>query len=150
LSYGNQREHRILDRQLIRDLLGMLANAETIPSPGGAARDSYLEMLLRQCESDLECDWLRYLAERGLRLPDQAQVYIEDCQTRPDFLYNSGGVYAAVYVDGSYHDFPQRQTRDTHQADCMEDYGYRVVRFGYRDDWDAILARNKHIFGGEA
>ncbi len=150
LSYGNQREHRILDRQLIRDLLGMLANAETIPSPGSAARDSYLEMLLRQCESDLERDWLRYLAERGLRLPDQAQVYIEDCQTRPDFLYNSGGVYAAVYVDGSYHDFPQRQTRDTHQADCMEDYGYRVIRFGYRDDWEAILIQNKHIFGGEA
>lgn len=149
LSYGNQREHPLLDRQPIRDLLGMLTAAEVHTSPGGANRDTHLQKLLSLCESDLEREWLHTLYEQGLRLPDEAQVYMEDCRTRPDFIYHSGGVYAAVYIDGSHHDYPARQQRDRQQADCMEDYGYRVVRFGYRDDWDAILQQNRHIFGSQ-
>jgi very-short-patch-repair endonuclease len=149
LSYSNQREHPILDRQRIRDLLETLASANVISSPSGETREDFLETLLRQCDSELERDWLMVLHGNGLRLPDQAQVYMEDCGTRPDFVYNSGGVYAAIYIDGSHHDFPHRQQRDTQQTECMADYGYRVVRFGYRDDWDVILQRNRHIFGGE-
>jgi len=148
LSYGNQREHPILDRQAIRKVLSRLANAEVSISPVVQSRDSHLQMLFSLCESDLEREWLRNLHERGLRLPDAAQVYLEDCQTRPDFLYNSGGVYAAIYIDGSHHDYPQRQERDRQQGGCMEDYGYRVIRFGYRDDWTTIIEQNKHIFGG--
>ncbi|MCL4250293.1 MAG: DEAD/DEAH box helicase [Anaerolineae bacterium] len=147
LSYANQREHPILDRQSIRDLLIDLANAEVISSPSSAPRETHLDMLSRLCDSDLEREWLVYLNEHGLRLPDQPQVYIQDCETRPDFLYTSGGVYAAVYIDGSYHDYPHRQARDAQQTECMADYGYRVIRFGYRDDWDTILSQNGHIFG---
>jgi hypothetical protein len=33
-------------------------------------------------------------------------------------------------------------------VDCMEDTGYVVIRFGYRDDWGATLARYPHVFGG--
>jgi len=150
LSYGNQREHPILDRQVIRDTLGRLAAAQVHLSPGANTRDAHLDTLLNQCESDLEREWLLNLHEQGLRLPDTAQVYIENCQTRPDFIYNSGGVYAAVYVDGSHHDYPHRHERDSRQMECMEDYGYRVIRFSYRDDWSVILGQNKHIFGGGA
>jgi ATP-dependent helicase YprA (DUF1998 family) len=150
LSYGNQREHPILDRQSIREVLGMFAGAEVRISPSGSTRDSHLETLLNLCESDLEREWVLSLHEHGLRLPDSSQVYMEDCQTRPDFIYNTGGVYAAIYVDGSHHDYPHRQGRDQQQTECMEDYGYRVIRFGYRDDWDDILKKNKHIFGGGA
>lgn len=147
MSYGNQREHPILDRQTIRDVLGMLATAQVDSSPGGESRDSHLHMLLSLCESDLEREWLQTLHAGDLRLPDAAQVYIEDCGTRPDFIYNGGGVYAAIYIDGAQHDYPQRQERDRQQADCMEDYGYRVIRFGYRDDWAGILTQHQHIFG---
>ncbi|MFQ3648212.1 MAG: DEAD/DEAH box helicase [Anaerolinea sp.] len=150
MSYGNQREHPILDRQTIRAVLGMLVNAQVSNSPVGQSRDVHLQKLLSLCESDLEREWLKNLYERGLRLPDAAQVYLEDCQTRPDFLYNGSGVYAAIYIDGSHHDYPQRQGRDRQQADCMEDYGYHVIRFGYRDDWTMIIEQNKHIFGGGA
>lgn len=128
----------------------MFAGAEVRISPSGSTRDSHLETLLNLCESDLEREWVLSLHEHGLRLPDSSQVYMEDCQTRPDFIYNTGGVYAAIYVDGSYHDYPQRQGRDQQQTECMEDYGYRVIRFGYRDDWSAILGQNRHIFGGGA
>lgn len=150
LSYGNQREHAYLDRQTIRDVLGMLANAQVQISPTGESRDTHLHKLLSLCESDLERAWLYDLQALGLRLPDAAQVYVEECLTRPDFLYNSGGVYAAIYIDGSHHDYPTRHERDRQQSECMEDYGYHVIRFAYRDDWASILSRYSHIFGGRS
>ncbi|MBN8595971.1 MAG: DEAD/DEAH box helicase [Anaerolineae bacterium] len=150
LSYGNQREHPLLDRQAIRDVLLSLAYAQVESSPVGTTRDSHLENLLRICESDLEREWLLNLHEQGLRLPDSAQVYVEACQTRPDFVYHSGGVYAAIYVDGSHHDYPHRQERDRQQSECMDDVGYKVIRFGYRDNWSALLTQNSLVFGGGA
>jgi hypothetical protein len=148
LSYGNQREHMILDRQLILNLLLELAAAEVHASPSGSSRDDHYQTLLSRCDSELEREWLAVLSERGLRLPDSAQTFVEECTTRPDFIYTSGGVYAAIYIDGSHHDYPLRQQRDRQQVACMEDYGYRVIRFGYRDDWSAILDKNKAVFGG--
>ncbi len=149
-SYANQREHPLLDRQRIRGLLRMLAEAQVGSSPTGGSREDHFGELLAGCESDLEREWLTAVLERGLRLPQRAQTFIEECMTRPDFIYASGGVYAAIYVDGSYHDAPQRRARDAEQTERMEDYGYRVIRFGYRDDWDAIFRQHRHIFGGEA
>ncbi|XWX05294.1 DEAD/DEAH box helicase [Aggregatilineales bacterium SYSU G02658] len=150
LSYGNQREHAILDRQTIRDVLMTLADAQVSASPAAESRDTRLQHLLSLCESELERDWLQTLSKRGLRLPDAAQSYLKDCQTRPDFLYNSGGVYAAIYIDGVHHDSPQQQQRDRQQTDCIEDYGYCVIRFGYQHDWDTIFEKNKHVFGDKA
>jgi ATP-dependent helicase YprA (DUF1998 family)/very-short-patch-repair endonuclease len=150
LSYGNQREHPILDRQRIRELLLAFANATVETSPTEAPRDGHLETLLRGCESDLEREWLTKVHDSGLRLPDKGQAFIKECMTRPDFVYTSGGVYAAIYVDGSYHDAAQRKERDSQQQGCMEDYGYQVIRFNYRDDWGAIFSQHWHIFGGEA
>jgi len=150
LSYGNQHEHPILDRQSIREVLLVLANAQVSSSPQSEDRGSHLQSLLSLCQSDLEREWLKALNERGLRLPDAAQRYVEECQTRPDFVYHGQGVYAAVYVDGSHHDEPQRQRRDRQQAACLEDHGYCVIRFGYRDDWAKMFEQNKHIFGGHS
>jgi ATP-dependent helicase YprA (DUF1998 family) len=148
LSYSNQREHPILDRQRIRSILEILAQAVVRSSPSEESREDFLDALLRQCDSELERDWVKMLHDKSLKLPDKAQAHIEECGTRPDFVYTNGGVYAAIYIDGSHHDHERRQQRDLQQAECMADYGYRVIRFGYRDDWDAILAQNPHIFGG--
>jgi very-short-patch-repair endonuclease len=60
------------------------------------------------------------------------------------------GVYVAVYIDGSHHDYAHQQARDRQQTDCLEDYGYHVIRFGYRDDWNAIIENNRHVFGGRS
>lgn len=147
LSYANQREHTLLDRQLIKPLLMELSSADVVTSPGANSRDSYFSQLLSLCESDLEREWLGFLYEHGLKLPTKAQSYIEECEARPDFLYDGDGIYAAIYVDGPQHDYPHRQARDGHQQECIEDYGYRVLRFGYLDDWDQIIRANDHIFG---
>jgi ATP-dependent helicase YprA (DUF1998 family) len=146
LSYGNQREHDILDRQRIRDYLLLLSQSFVESSPVHVARSEHLERLLARCESELERDWLVYLERKGSHLPDDSQVYVDACSTRPDFVYRDQ--YTVVYVDGSHHDQDRRSQRDAVQTACMEDEGYLVVRFGYRDDWDKVIARYPHIFGG--
>jgi len=146
MSYSNQMDHRLLDRQAIRDILMALAAARVETSPGPLPRAEHLAALLRQCESGLEEDWLRFLEKRDLRLPSRAQVFVEECRTRPDFLYDSH--QAAIYVDGPHHRFPERQQRDQDQTDAMEDLGYTVVRFSTEEDWESIVSRHPGIFGG--
>lgn len=148
LSYGNQREHPVLDRQTIRDMLLNLARSEVRASPSGTTREDHLATLRRQAGSDLERAWLDHLDQRGYRLPDAAQVLFDQCGTRPDFVYWEDR--AAIYIDGPHHQYPERQQRDQQQTVCMEDKGYVVIRFGYPDEWDAVLARYPYVFGGEA
>jgi len=148
MSYSNQPDHRVLDRQAIRDLLLQLAHAEVHPSPSEAPRAHHLQLLLNATGSDLERRWLRFLDERGLRLPTAAQHLIPVCRTRPDFVY--GEHRTAVYVDGSPHEFVDRQERDKQQSDCLEDAGWMVVRFRGQDDWVKVVAAHPNVFGVRA
>ena len=68
----------------------------------------------------------------------------------PDFIYERNGVFAAIYIDGPHHDYPERQMRDRDQTERLENAGYSVIRFGYLEDWDTKLRQNKFVFGGEA
>ena len=145
MSYSNQMDHRLLDRQAILPFLRDLLNSEVISAPGPVPRAEHLSNLIRLCGSNLEKDWLRFLDERQLRLPDKAQVLVEQCKTRPDFVYSNA--LAAIYIDGPIHDFPDREKRDRTQHECMRDLGYSVIRFGHRDDWAGIIAKYPHIFG---
>ncbi|MGD0949096.1 MAG: DEAD/DEAH box helicase [Candidatus Binatia bacterium] len=145
MSYSNQPDHRVLDRKLIKDVLLRLGHAEVEASPAPVPRAEHLAQLMRQCGSDLERDWLRFIDEHGFRLPSNAQTFIENCKTRPDFLYAAEKL--AVYVDGPHHEYPERRERDHAQTDCMEDAGYTVLRFGTHDDWAAIAAKHPNVFG---
>jgi hypothetical protein len=145
MSYYNQRDHRLLDRQRIVDLLMALAGAEVGASPVAAPRSEHLQALLNLCDSGLERDWLRWLDERGYRLPSKAQHLFENCSTRPDFLYEDA--MTAIYVDGPHHEHPERKTRDQGQTTCMEDAGYTVIRFVQREQWAALTASYPTVFG---
>jgi very-short-patch-repair endonuclease len=103
--------------------------------------------LMRLAGSELERRWLRFLDERRLRLPSRAQPLVEECGTRPDFLYDKA--LAAVYIDGPVHDYPDRHERDRAQTACMEDLGYTVIRFHHADEWEGVVARYPHIFGAQ-
>lgn len=145
MSYTNQGDHRILDRQPLRDYLQRLQAAEVQVSPGQGPRPDRLKTLLHLCGSDLERNWLHFLEERNLRLPTFAQKLFADCSTRPDFMYDEN--QTVVYIDGPPHDYSDRAERDKAKADCMEDLGYRVIRFSHRDDWEAIIRRYPAVFG---
>jgi len=145
MTYTNQRDHALLDRQTIRDLLLRLTGARVAASSAPRPRAEQLERLLRQAESELETRWLEFLEESDLRLPSRAQPFFEECLTRPDFFYDDA--LAAVYVDGPDHDNPERLGRDRTLTDCMRDLGYTVIRFGHDDDWEALIERYPSVFG---
>jgi very-short-patch-repair endonuclease len=145
MTYYNQRDHKLLDRRAIRDLLMRLTQARVVVAPAGLSRAEHLQRLMRLAGSELERKWLRYLDSRGCNLPSHAQTLIEVCSTRPDFLYEEH--HAAIYIDGPHHDYPERQARDKTQTECMEDRGYSVIRFGLEDDWDKIIAQLPYVFG---
>jgi very-short-patch-repair endonuclease len=145
LSYYNQREHALLDRKQIRDLLFDLAQSRVTASPTAMPLAEHIEELLRLAGSDLERQWLKYLHARGLRLPSKSQAFIERCQTRPDFIYEEQ--QTLIYIDGSHHLYPDRRQRDRAQTECLEDCGYTVLRFGVEEDWESIIKQYPHVFG---
>jgi ATP-dependent helicase YprA (DUF1998 family)/very-short-patch-repair endonuclease len=145
LTYYNQRGHRLLDRQAIRTYLLQLAQSRVAAGPAELPRADYFQQLLKQADSELERRWLRLLEECGHTLPSHAQYLIESCGTRPDFYYEA--YQAAIYIDGHYHEYPERRQRDVTATECLEDYGYIVLRFGQDDDWAAKIAQYPNIFG---
>ena len=146
LSYTNQRDHELLDRKLVKDILVRLSLAEVESSPRAILREEHFKHLLNTADSQLERDWLDFIEKSKLRLPTQAQKLIEGCNTRPDFVYGDQAV--AVYVDGPPHDYPERAARDSQQVECMEDLGWTVLRFNYKDDWAKIVDKYRGVFGG--
>ena len=148
MTYSNQRDHLLLDRKGIHSLLTTLADASVAVSPASETRAEHMARLQRQAGSELERAWLRYVDQRGLRLPDGAQMLIEDCGTRPDFYYKAE--FAVVYVDGPHHRFPERAKRDAQQTEALEEKGFRVLRFGAEDDWDSLVGKCRAVFGEAA
>jgi len=144
MSYGNQWDHKVLDRKQIKDLLIELTKARVETSPGPKSRAEQLDVLRRRSESDLERRWLQVVDERNNNLPSRAQVYIEACGTRVDFLYDEA--QAAIYVDGPFHEFPERKERDKAKTTAMEDYGFTVIRFPEFEDWDGIFEKYPNLF----
>jgi ATP-dependent helicase YprA (DUF1998 family) len=145
LSYANQREHRMLDRKAIRNQLLDYRDSSVSAAPAARPRSEHLAALKRLSGSSLEEQWLDFLEANDFHLPSSAQLFVDDCKTRPDFFYEDHN--AAIYVDGPVHEYPERQQRDRAQNACMEDKGYAVIRFGHADDWHAIVGRYPSIFG---
>ena len=124
-----------------------LKEAEVKSSPTPFSRDRYMERLLRLAGSELEKQWLQFLEKNKLNLPTEAQELVKSCHTRPDFQYRESGKKAAIYIDGPFHQYPERQKRDREQEECLEDIGIRVIRFAHHDDWEKIIAQHPDVFG---
>jgi very-short-patch-repair endonuclease len=141
LSYRNQPSHEVLDRHLVRDVLLDLTAArvtETYGAPGAKDLDD-------RAESALEKQWLEHLREHGYRLPQEAQPFLAQVPARPDFAYWDRD--AVVYVDGPWHEFPERKARDDAQSEAIRGLGLRVIRFGHPDDWPQAFDTYRDVFG---
>ena len=145
LDYGNQPDHRILDRALIRDLLTDLSRAECRPAGGAGSRSERLAALRKRCDSRLEQRWLDMVESLGLRLPSDAQYAIPGHYTRPDFFYREAN--AAIYVDGPPHDAPAQAREDEARTRALIEAGYIVIRFHHGADWRAVFHRHPDVFG---
>lgn len=147
MSYRNQREHELLDRQLVKDLLFTLRDGSVVPAPADVSRAEHLANLKKACDSDLERGWLDLLQEHTLHLPTHAQKLIESCEARPDFLY--AGEHTAVFIDGPHHEGKRQAERDEQADSRLTDAGYSVLRFRYdeRDGWLELMKKYPTVFG---
>jgi hypothetical protein len=150
MSYQNQRDHALLDRDAVQPLLMAYASSTVPASPTGRSRGEQMDYLLANAGSDLEQRWLRWLDGSGHRLPTDGQVFIEACNTKPDFVY--ADKYAVVYIDGPHHSYPERQRVDATQTEALEDRGYIVIRFRADSDaaWEAEAGDYPSVFGTDA
>ncbi len=136
MTYRNQLDHQLLDRDRIADLLAGLRHAELESMPDEQPLPT---------ESSLEEAFMTRLEKGGFRLPDRSQVLFSSASTRPDFVYDDA--CAVIYVDGPVHDYPERAARDRRADQAMRNLGYRVLRFGHRDNWDIMISENRSVFG---
>jgi hypothetical protein len=148
MSYYNQRDHGLLDRHAIRRLLLYLSDTAVKPSPGSLTHQEHMQRLKALCDSDLERDWLEFIEERNLALPDEAQKFISQCRTRVDFWYGNNK-QTAIFIDGPMHDLSDVSARDREIDDCLGlfNMGLEVIRFHYLADWEAICAEHPGVFG---
>ena len=145
LSYENQRDHELIDRHKIKDLLLRLSNATMESSSSGKSRAQHLEDLKAVCESQLEKKFLDLLEQENLTLPTHGQKPLVALKTRPDFTYNDKGVH--IYVDGPHHDASDQQSEDAAIDDRMADAGKLVIRFHHAADWLSVIDEHPSVFG---
>ena len=145
LDYGNQPDHKDLDRTLIRNFLADLAKAECRPAGGIGSRAERVAALRARCDSQLEERWLDHVDTLGLRLPSDAQYRIPGYPTQPDFFYREAS--ATIYVDGPPHDTPDKIREDEAITKALIEMGYIVIRFHHDADWPAIFRRYQDVFG---
>ena len=146
LAYENQREHHLLDRRVIRDLLTRLARSRLRFDVGTESRDDQYRRLLEAVDpaSDLERGFIAFLYEHGLRLPDRAQHRpSNDLYVQPDFYYEDSS--SCVFVDGAVHDQPPIRADDRAKREALEDRGYRVITVG--PDFERAVRARPDIFG---
>lgn len=147
LAYGNQHDHRLIDRHSIRDFLLSLLTARTVAGADGRSRQEHIDDLLAVADTDLEREWLRQVADADLVLPDEAQALIESVSCRPDFVYRSRDSSVAVFVDGPVDDRSGLSERDVAAESRLWDAGWLVLRFRAGDDWQQTFRANTQIFG---
>lgn len=148
LSYRNQLDHASINRHDIKDLLLELASSTVQAGAGGRSRVDQRSILDALADSSLEKAFVTWLDERGLRLPDRAQVTVAEAKARPDLVYELPGGPVAVFVDGPVHDTDRQSKLDRDVQDRLEDAGWLVVRVRHDDDWAAVVGKYPSVFGG--
>jgi len=98
-------------------------------------------------DSSLERKFVTWLDEHGYRLPDRAQVTVDDAKARLDLVFDIAGSPVAVFVDGPVHDSSRQAERDQSAQGRLEDLGWMVIRVRYDDDWPTVVGEYPSVFG---
>ncbi|MGW1491634.1 protein kinase domain-containing protein [Streptomyces sp. NPDC002402] len=163
LTYGNQLNHKLINRHTVRELLVRLASSTATKDGRGESRSEQFKRLLdrtpeiptvveaevseavaqeRQAQQDNLVAWLK---DRGLRLPDEGETLITEANVLADYVYRLPGVNLAVFVD-----LPDAETtalRDEDAEERLLDARWDFVRFAHDTDWNEIVAPHARYFG---
>jgi hypothetical protein len=146
LTYRNQFDHSLINRHLISEFLKEMkvSKVELKIKPDN---ETNLQDLINKTDpqSELERTFLELLNQNQIPLPDAAQVYIEEANCKPDFLYARQKI--AVFCDGSVHDVPEQKRKDEMIRASLIYLGYTPFIFRYDDDYDLKLKELLTILG---
>ena len=145
LDYGNQRDHQLLDRRLLRAVLLQLARSSVAVTGRPIARGELMQRLWDRCDSALERQWLSMVESHAFVPPSDSQRLVDGCGTRPDFLYADQQV--VVFIDGPHHDDPETAARDREIDAALRRAGYTSIRFHHAADWLPIFRMWHEVFG---
>lgn len=148
LSYYNQIHHQVINRNYIREALRMLkySSVEVLTSRSFTSYDEQYQALqaARDHNSSTEDQFLKYLYEKGLKLPDEAQPIVPDMFVRPDFMYKPN-IY--IFCDGTPHDDRVVRKDDLEKRKALNDDGkYQVLAWYYKDSLADFVAKRPDIF----
>jgi superfamily II DNA/RNA helicase len=147
LSYYNQRDHKELDRWLIKTALEKLlvCSIEQLDNSNYQSYDEHYEALLRTFDpnSSTERKFLQYLYSNGLRLPDEAQKQVDGLYVQPDFYYQDR---FWVFCDGTPHDEPSIKAADKAKRQEIMARGDEVWVYYYRDNLVERINSRPDIF----
>ena len=136
LSYYNQREHRMLDRHLVRDLLLAWSNGSVDADPEPEPIRTQISRMQEEATCETARQWLDQVNTQGLHLPLQANAKTK-AGTPIDFEYPNG---TAVLIAGSPHDRPG-------VVNELEDQGWFAIRFEEPETWAETFAQYASTFG---
>jgi len=147
LSYFNQRDHKIIDRHLIKDALEKLriCTIEIQTNPAYKDYEDQYQTLLRGLDpnSSTELKFIEFLYNNGLRLPDAAQKRVDGVYVQPDFYYEPR---VWVFCDGTPHDKPEVKEDDQKKRQAIIAQGHEVWVYNYRDNLADMVASRPDIF----
>jgi superfamily II DNA or RNA helicase len=147
LSYYNQRDHKIINRYLIKEALEklMLCTIEMQTNKNFKSYEEHYQSLLRGIDpnSSTERKFLDYLYNNGLRLPDAAQKRVDGLYAQPDFYYEPR---FWVFCDGTPHDKSVVQEKDEAIRQAIMARGDEVWVYYYRDKLPEKVAERPDIF----
>lgn len=148
LNYYNQPYHQQIDIRLIYRTLKLMqeAKVETHHAGQSLGYDEQYAALeaARDHNSSTEYEFLKYLYDHHLRLPDKAQpMFPEEYYVQPDFMY---GDRIVVFCDGTPHDCPEIQKDDREKREVLEDAGFVVLAWYYATPLADFIREYSDIF----
>lgn len=148
LNYYNQPYHEQIDIRKIYASLKLLG--QVIPERHERGQSVGYDEQYRQLEaardqnSQTEHDFLKYLYDRRLRLPDKAQpMFPDEYYVKPDFMY---GDRIVVFCDGTPHDRPEVKADDLVKREVLEDAGYVVLSWHYATPLSEFVEAHRDLF----
>ena len=148
LSYYNQRDHIRIDRHLIQGPLERLLSCqfEISTNPDFKTNEEQYNYLLKRLDanSSTERKFLDYLFDNGYKLPDKAQIEIPGIYVKPDFFYEKEN--ACIFCDGTPHDNLEVRKQDELKREALQNAGYDIVIYYYKDKLDEVVKKRSDIF----
>ena len=149
LNYYNQPYHQQIDIRKIYSALKIMASANVEVHSKGHLNLSYDEQYrelenARDHNSSTEYEFLKYLHDHHLRLPDKAQPMFPDCYyVQPDFMY---GDRIVIFCDGTPHDNPEVIEDDRQKREVLEEAGFVVLVWHYATPLEDFINSHQDIF----